>query len=265
MKSINFEAPSSLKPRNKSITGSSSSVTSSYSAKSKSHHKHIHYNDAEQPPNDQHDGDDVMSLSETIIQQMWRKRRSRRHSSKYRHLKESPEIFQRFVNIAKVLLLLFFVSLNIHFYNTKLPSNEVLTIQNDEKISNITSVNDNELEVMSDEAKQRIRMKLQRIKESELDVPRLATKPSRMRQHNPSLIIPQNIDKFYQDIALPRTAGDVPVFWHILKSGGTTMKDIFGACMGKVESSEAGVLEGHINDSTIQKINLHSVIEYVNG
>jgi hypothetical protein len=42
---------------------------------------------------------------------------------------------------------------------------------------------------------------------------------------------------------------DLPVFWHIPKSGGSTFKDLMGSCHRFILASEAGILEGHANDT----------------
>mmetsp|Transcript_39766 Transcript_39766/g.58398 ORF Transcript_39766/g.58398 Transcript_39766/m.58398 type:complete len:389 (+) Transcript_39766:2-1168(+) len=49
---------------------------------------------------------------------------------------------------------------------------------------------------------------------------------------------------------------DLPVFWHIAKAGGSTIKDIIGMCHRKVLASEAGVTEGHDEDTEIAIIKL---------
>ena len=42
---------------------------------------------------------------------------------------------------------------------------------------------------------------------------------------------------------------DIAVFWHVPKAGGSTIKDIVGACHGLVISNENGVLDGHGQDT----------------
>ena len=46
----------------------------------------------------------------------------------------------------------------------------------------------------------------------------------------------------------PVEAGDQPVFWHIPKAGGSTVKDIIGTCHRFTMASEYGIVEGHEND-----------------
>ena len=107
---------------------------------------------------------------------------------------------------------------------------------------------------------------LRRVKNAHLDVPRTALKPSRYTPPNPSLAIPLNLDTLLVDVNQPQTSSDIPFFWHILKSGGTTTKDAAGMCLGKVEASESGVLDGHGSDQVLQKVHIsRGQIEYVNG
>jgi len=44
---------------------------------------------------------------------------------------------------------------------------------------------------------------------------------------------------------------DTPVFWHIPKAGGSTVKDIIGTCHRFTMASEAGVAEGHDQDTEV--------------
>lgn len=53
----------------------------------------------------------------------------------------------------------------------------------------------------------------------------------------------------YADSDDPLLKSDIPVFWHIPKAGGSTVKDIMGACHRFVLASEAGILEGHADDT----------------
>lgn len=105
------------------------------------------------------------------------------------------------------------------------------------------------------------------IQKATLNVPRTAMKPSKYSPPNPKLQIPSNLDGFLTDIKKDMgQTNDVPLFWHVLKSGGTTMKDAIGMCLNKVEASESGVLDGHISDRRLQKIKIgQGPIQYVNG
>lgn len=40
------------------------------------------------------------------------------------------------------------------------------------------------------------------------------------------------------DFGSPQRSNDTPIYWHVLKSGGTTMKHIFGQCMNFVVADE---------------------------
>lgn len=53
----------------------------------------------------------------------------------------------------------------------------------------------------------------------------------------------------YKNTLDPVEDSDIPVFWHIPKAGGSTMKDIMGACYRLILASEAGILEGHADDT----------------
>jgi hypothetical protein len=53
----------------------------------------------------------------------------------------------------------------------------------------------------------------------------------------------------YKDSWEPLVESDSPVFWHIPKAGGSTFKDIMGSCYRFILASEAGILEGHANDT----------------
>jgi len=49
----------------------------------------------------------------------------------------------------------------------------------------------------------------------------------------------------------PPSDSDTPVFWHIPKSGGSTIKDIMGTCHRMCLGSETGIQEGHDADKEI--------------
>lgn len=57
---------------------------------------------------------------------------------------------------------------------------------------------------------------------------------------------------------------DTPVFWHVSKSGGTTMVDIFSTCLNFRVAAEIGVLEGHDQDETLKVVTLNEGLRYVN-
>ncbi len=49
----------------------------------------------------------------------------------------------------------------------------------------------------------------------------------------------------YKDTWDPHEETDTPVFWHVPKAGGSTVKDIMGTCHRMTMASEAGIAEGH--------------------
>jgi hypothetical protein len=53
----------------------------------------------------------------------------------------------------------------------------------------------------------------------------------------------------YRDLWDPLLKSDVPVFWHVPKAGGSTFKNIMGACHRLVLASAAGIKEGHADDT----------------
>lgn len=55
----------------------------------------------------------------------------------------------------------------------------------------------------------------------------------------------------FKDTSEPFTPNDVPMFFHIPKSGGSTVKDIMGACHRFTLASEFGVRDNHIHDSEL--------------
>jgi len=53
------------------------------------------------------------------------------------------------------------------------------------------------------------------------------------------------------------------LFWHIPRSGGSTVKNIMGQCLGLVGASEVGIRDGHGNDAELDVIDFQGV-KYVN-
>ena len=47
---------------------------------------------------------------------------------------------------------------------------------------------------------------------------------------------------------------DVPFFWHIPRSGGSTLLEIMSSCIGLVLATDIGVRDGHGSDPTLQVI-----------
>jgi len=55
----------------------------------------------------------------------------------------------------------------------------------------------------------------------------------------------------FRDITEPLRESDLPIFLHIPKAGGSTVKDIIGTCHRFVMASEKGILDGHGDDADI--------------
>ena len=66
----------------------------------------------------------------------------------------------------------------------------------------------------------------------------------------------------------PHDPKDVPIFWHVPKAGGSTVKDIVGACHGRVIANENGVLFGHDKDTVSSFLCgntfLHTLFQFLN-
>ena len=56
----------------------------------------------------------------------------------------------------------------------------------------------------------------------------------------------------FKDTSEPYHKSDVPIFWHVPKSGGSTIKDVAGSCHRLVTASNIGTRDGHENDETLQ-------------
>lgn len=68
----------------------------------------------------------------------------------------------------------------------------------------------------------------------------------------------------FKDSWDPWEPSDVPVFFHIPKSGGSTIKDVMGTCHRFVMASEAGVTDGHINDTVRKQNDVHFFLDVIN-
>jgi len=87
---------------------------------------------------------------------------------------------------------------------------------------------------------------------------RLGYHNSRNLQSTVSISIPPLIDSNLCDIEEARGGGVThvtPFYWHIPKSGGTSIQDYALDCLKLTVASEVGVLDGHQND----KVNKFSV------
>lgn len=110
------------------------------------------------------------------------------------------------------------------------------------------------------------RMRIRSKSQLGVELPRNKRKPPPQGiELSTSISIPKNLDLTLQDLSKPIQEGEVPFFWHILKSGGTTIKDAIGMCLGKVEATGSGVLDGHGSDSQLKKVRIsNGTIEYAN-
>ena len=67
-------------------------------------------------------------------------------------------------------------------------------------------------------------------------------------------LIPADFNQAYRNVDdLPIAMMDTPIYWHIPRSGGTTMKLIMSMCMGRVVACEQGA--GHQLDEQLELIN----------
>jgi len=71
--------------------------------------------------------------------------------------------------------------------------------------------------------------------------------------------------KYLADVDdLPLQQNDIPFFFHVPRSGGSTMKDIMGSCFGMVMASDVGARDGHKYDKTLQVIEDSEGSKFVN-
>lgn len=69
--------------------------------------------------------------------------------------------------------------------------------------------------------------------------------------------------RYFADTSTAQRKSDVNFFFHIPRSGGQTIKELSGKCLGKVLASEVGVREGHGQDATLQVLEINEA-KYVN-
>jgi len=69
--------------------------------------------------------------------------------------------------------------------------------------------------------------------------------------------------RYFASLRTPRRPGDANFFFHIPRSGGQTIKEIFGRCLGKTLASEVGVRDGHGQDPTLLAVEINNA-KYVN-
>mmetsp|Transcript_2323 Transcript_2323/g.3021 ORF Transcript_2323/g.3021 Transcript_2323/m.3021 type:complete len:474 (+) Transcript_2323:40-1461(+) len=79
----------------------------------------------------------------------------------------------------------------------------------------------------------------------------------------PMVTMPKHINAHVANVYDASKASDVPLFWHIPRSGGGTVKDIMGFCLGLVQASDVGGKDGHIKDQSLE-VNQLSTGRYVN-
>jgi len=85
--------------------------------------------------------------------------------------------------------------------------------------------------------------------------------------------VPLNLEKNLVDITnqFNRLRGEgnddiinvTPLYWHVPKSGGTTVHDYYGECFSLIEASELGII-GHENDETLQLVEINGGNNHVN-
>ena len=63
---------------------------------------------------------------------------------------------------------------------------------------------------------------------------------------------------------LPLKDSDVPFFFHVPRSGGSTVKDILGSCIGFVQASDVGARHGHKHDKTLEVMQEKDGSQFVN-
>lgn len=68
----------------------------------------------------------------------------------------------------------------------------------------------------------------------------------------------------FKDNWSPLEAHDRPVFWHIPKSGGSSVKNYLGSCYGKVLASEAGIQGDHDHDTRLKIVRSKGNNRFVN-
>jgi len=69
--------------------------------------------------------------------------------------------------------------------------------------------------------------------------------------------------RYFASLSTPQRPNDANFFFHIPRSGGQTIKEIVGRCLGKTLASEVGVRDGHGQDPTLQTVEINDA-KYVN-
>lgn len=68
----------------------------------------------------------------------------------------------------------------------------------------------------------------------------------------------------FADLTVPRKPTDIPFFWHVPRSGGSTLKEITASCFGLTQASEVGAVGGHIQDEQLVAVHHLEGGRYVN-
>lgn len=79
-----------------------------------------------------------------------------------------------------------------------------------------------------------------------------------------SNLIPENFERNLANIWDPILPTDTALFFHIPKSGGTTVADILTHCLDLVSASSIGTSEGHALEDTLEVRRYHDHGRYVN-
>jgi hypothetical protein len=85
----------------------------------------------------------------------------------------------------------------------------------------------------------------------------------------PAVQLPPAVEANLADIWEPydrngSSMKDTPIFWHILKSGGTSVQGYSSDCLNLALSSEQGIQLGHDADTVIQVIQVPSENRFIN-
>lgn len=75
--------------------------------------------------------------------------------------------------------------------------------------------------------------------------------------------LPAAIENRLAEIDIPYRPYDVPMFWHIPRSGGATVKDVMGQCLGYILASDVGARDGRDKANALEVFEI-SGSRYVN-
>ena len=74
-----------------------------------------------------------------------------------------------------------------------------------------------------------------------------------LKNQSPFATLPPMLQENLSDLTTPMSLKETPMFWHIPRSGGTTIKTLLGTCLQQVVASEVGVMDGHDKDTVSLK------------